>query len=239
VRQERFDLEELLHVRLEPLSEERAQLIRTHSSPHSQGYFQDLYLRERAASDLPGAAALNGKLIPLWCYQTVAPLGDAVVAADVVAGEDTILFPGIVLSRHGKGRVAYIAPALEGLYLQTNLPEMADVLRSVIEWTSPEPVPYTIDAPECLIANLTSGGDERVLHLVNWTGNKFERAGVNESYLASIENVRVRLRKPAGRNIGQVTLFVDAPFTRKDVGDSLEITLPRAEAYQGIRFVLS
>jgi hypothetical protein len=29
--------------------------------------------------------------------------------------------------------------------------------------------------------------------LTNWTGNKLERAGSNEYYLAPVENVRVRL----------------------------------------------
>jgi len=44
---------------------------------------------------------------------------------------------------------------------------------------------------------------------------KLEQAGVNEYDLAPIENVRVRLRKPPGRKIGQVALLVDASFQQE------------------------
>jgi len=224
VRQERFGLEELICVRPMTLTGEQAALVERHTSDHPG--FQDLYLHMRSGS----------KLVPVFDYQPVVPLDGADVSADIVAGESQPVLPGIVLSRHGKGRVAYIAPALESLFLQTNLREPADIIASLVAWASPEPLPFTVDAPDGLIANLTVRGNLRVLHLTNWTGNKLERPGVTEAYLAPIENARVRLRKPSGRRIERVALLVGAPFEQKDLGDAVEIMLPRVEAYQAIRF---
>ena len=233
VRQDRFGLEELIRVRPEALAGERAALVERHTSDHPG--FQDLYLRLRPDSALRNARG-SGKLLPVFDYQPVAPLDGAAVAADIVAGESQPVLPGIVLSRYGKGRVAYIAPALESLFLQTNLREPADVIASLVAWASPEPAPFAVDAPDGLIANLTVRDDLRVLHLTNWTGTKLEQPGLNEAWLATIENVRVRLRKPPGCQIERVTLLVDGQFEQKDSADAVEIILPRVEAYQAIRF---
>jgi hypothetical protein len=224
VRQERFGLEELICVQPEPLAGERAALAEKHTSDHPG--FQDLYLRWRSGSEL----------VPVFDYQPVAPLDGAEVAADIVAGESEAVLPGIVLSRHGKGRVAYVAPALESVFLQTNLGALADVIAGLIARVAPEPAPFTVDAPDGLIANLTVRDDLRVLHLANWTGNKLEQPGLNESWLAPVENVRIRVRKPSGRTIEGVALLAEGRFKQEDHGDAVEVTLPRVEAYQAIRF---
>jgi hypothetical protein len=203
VRQERFDLEELIHVRPEALTGERAALVERHTADHPG--FQDLYLR------------WANKLVPVFDYQPVAVLDGGDVSTNIVAGESQPVLPGIVLSRHGKGRVAYVAPALESVFLQTNLREAADVIADIVAQVSPEPAPFTVDAPDCLIANLTVRGDMRVLHLTNTL-----------EHPAPIENVRVRLRNAKGR----IALLVEGPFEQKDS----EITLPRVEAYQAICF---
>jgi hypothetical protein len=178
----------------------------------------------------------GSKLVPVFDCQPVVPLDGAEVTADIVAGESQAVLPGIVLSCHGKGRVAYVAPALESVFLQTNLRSLADVIAGLVARVSPEPPPFTVDAPDGLIANLTVRDDLRVLHLVNWTGNKLEQPGLSESWLAPIENVRVQFRKPPGHRIERVTLFVEGSFEQEDRGDAIEITLPRVEAYQAIRF---
>jgi hypothetical protein len=101
-----------------------------------------------------------------------------------------------------------------------------------------EPPPYEVDAPDDLIANLTVEHDVRVVHLTNWTGNKLERAGANEYYLAPVENVHVRLAVPEGRHVRRITLLVDAPFRTARNGATLEVVIPRIEAYQAVRVEL-
>ncbi|MBM3891744.1 MAG: hypothetical protein FJ388_21730 [Verrucomicrobia bacterium] len=233
VRQDRFELEELIRVRPETPSGAQAAWIERHTSDVSR--LDDLCLRPRPGRG-PADASWKDKLVPALDYMTVRPLEDAVVAADIVAGENRAVAPGVVLSHFGKGRVAYLAVALESLYLQTNLRAAAEIINSLVLWAAPEPAPYTVEAPDCLIANLTTNGDMRVLHLANWTGNKLEQPDLSEYYLAPIENVRVTLRTPPRRKIRELALLVDAPFRRKDLGQMVEMTLPKLEAYQAIRF---
>jgi hypothetical protein len=199
VRQERFGLEELIRVRPETLTGERAALVERHTADHPG--FQDLYLR------------WTNKLVPVFDYQPVAALDGGDVSANIVAGESQAVLPGVVQSRHGKGRVAYVAPALESVFLQTNLRELADVIANLIAWVAPEPAPFTVNAPDGLIANLTVRDNLRVMHLTSPT---------------PVENVRIRLRNLTGR----VALLVEGPFEQKGA----EITLPRVETYQAIRF---
>jgi len=119
---------------------------------------------------------------------------------------------------------------------QTNLDLLADVIRSVVLWAAGDPPPYTLEAPERLLANMTVAGDTYVLHLANWTGNKLEQPGLNDYYLGPIENVRVKIRKPPRRKLTEPRLLVDSVFDHRDLGDQFEIHLPRIDAYQAIRF---
>ena len=71
--------------------------------------------------------------------------------------------------------------------------------------------------------------------MTNWTGNKLERAGANEYYLAPAENVRVRFAIPKGKKVRGVALLVESPFRQERDGSILEITIPRVEASQAVR----
>ena len=82
---------------------------------------------------------------------------------------------------------------------------------------------------------LAANGDTLVVHMTNWTGNKLERPGANEYYLAPVENVRVRLTIPAGKRVRKVALLVEAPCRKQQRGSILEVVIPRVEAYQGVR----
>jgi hypothetical protein len=76
---------------------------------------------------------------------------------------------------------------------------------------APEPPPYEVQAPASLMTNLTSRDETRVLHLTNWTGNKLERNGANEYYLAPVEKVRIRFVVPRGKRVRKVGLLVQCP----------------------------
>jgi hypothetical protein len=192
----------------------------------------DLYLADRAHP-------LPGKLTPLWSFQPIAVLEGGEVWKDIVTGDGLRpILPGVVVSSHGKGRVVYSASALESLFLQRNSRLVGQLLTDLIARAAPEPPPYEVDGPQDLIANLTVAPDALVLHLTNWTGNKLERAGANEYYVAPVENVRVRLTVPSGRRVRKVTLLVDAPFRNEQHGSTLEVTIPRIEAYQAVRVEL-
>ena len=105
------------------------------------------------------------------------------------------------MSGYGKGKVAYIPAALGAMYLQTHIREFADFLKDVMEYVSPEAVPYEIDAPSSLIANMTVNGNKKVLHLINWTGCKLEKVLQNVYHIPPIEDVLVKYKIPNGKGI--------------------------------------
>jgi len=82
---------------------------------------------------------------------------------------------------------------------------------------------------------MTVKGDTRVIHLANWTGNKFERRWVSEYYVAPVSNVRLRIRIPHGREVISVEPLVGEIPVQTDVdGDWLEVSIPRVDAYQAL-----
>jgi hypothetical protein len=226
---ERFALEDLLRVAPVEPAGDLAAVVASYTSMTGGPY--DLYL---AARERPGT------LTPLWHYLPVRALDGAQVWQDIVTGDGPrAILPGVVVSTYGKGRVVYCASGLESLYLQQHSQAVGDLLRSLVERAAPAPPPCQIQAPAALIANLATRGDSFVLHLTNWTGNKLERAGANEYYLAPVENVRVRFAIPEGRRVRRVEVLVPAPFRASRKAGTLEIALPRVEAYQGIRIDLA
>jgi hypothetical protein len=111
---------------------------------------------------------------------------------------------------------------------------VGDLISSFIKTVSTQPVPYTIDAPASLIANLTEKEDRLILHLTNWTGNKFERPWRNEYYLAPVENVSLQIQIPEGKQVQNVFTLVETDFEKQVKGQNLEVFLPRIGAYQAI-----
>ncbi len=194
----------------------------------------DLYLKARPGQTVL-RGALAGGLQPAFVYQPVEARPGAEVVADLVSGSRAEpLFPGIVVSRRGKGRVAYISPALDSAYLQTHNPAFSGIIRSVIAHVASEPPPFELEAPDSLLANMTARGKTSVLHLVNWSGAKLERVQQYVDELAPVETVRVRL--PEGKKVRSVRLFVPGPHSQEAEGRSVVVTLPRIGDYQAVVF---
>lgn len=229
-RSDRFAMEDLL--RVAPLHPEGDLAATLESYRSMTGGPYDLYLAARGKPSIAEAT-------PLWHFDPVRTLPGGEAWRDIVTGEGLRpILPGVVVSQHGKGRVVYCASTLESLFLQVNNKVVHDFLLSLVAKAAAEPPPYEVSAPAALIANLTMNGNTRVLHLTNWTGNKLERPGANEYYLAPVENVRIRMAVPKGKRVRDVALLVKAPFKKDLKGSSLEIVLPRVEVYQAVRVVL-
>ncbi len=226
-RQNRFALEDLVRVApVEPSSELSDTIANYHAMT---GGPYDLYLGQHGRPSLD-------QLTPLWSFQPVRVLEGGETWMDIAAGDGLRpILPGVVVASYGKGRVVYCASALESLFLQENDNAIGSLLQKIVAKAAAEPPPYELQAPAALIANLTVKGNTRVLHLTNWTGNKLERNGANEEYLAPVENVVARIAVPEGKQVGSVSLLVEAPFRQERKGSALEVVIPRVEAYQGVR----
>jgi hypothetical protein len=232
-RQSRFGLEELFKVR--PVFPE-GELVKIIDSYRAMiGGPNDLYLLLK--NDKKGV--LNNewanRLFPAWYYEPVEVLDGGEVLMDIVTGynRQTIL-PGVVISDYGKGRVVYCSNALESLYDYDGSAIVGELLREIIEAISVKSPPYTLDAPAGLLANLTKKENLMVLHLTNWTGNKFEKPWRNEYYLSPVENIRLKIRIPEHKKIKNISMFVKTDFKKKISANNLEICIPKVEAYQAI-----
>lgn len=204
------------------------------SSHYCFGGVWDLYLKARDAQQVLGSP-LADDLMPTFLCQPMKALPGATVVADVVLGTNSEpIFPGLVVAEYGKGKVAYISSALDAMYLQTHIRQFQDFIRDVVEYVSPEPLPYEMDAPSSLITNMTEQGDTRVLHLVNWTGCKQERPQQKVYYIPPMEDVTIRFRLPPGKSVRNVSLFVPASFSYTQDKDTLQVTLPKVEKYQAV-----
>ncbi|MBL7188679.1 MAG: hypothetical protein ISS70_20330 [Phycisphaerae bacterium] len=235
-RRERFALEELTRVVPMKPRGEVARIMRSYVV--MVGGPSDLYMLAR-----PGAEAFDGywanRLVPLWFYEPVKVLEGGSVAMDIVTGDGRRAFlPGVVLSRYGKGRVAYMASCLESLFQTDNMDVLGKLIRTLVKTVAPEPAPYELQAPAGLLCNMTVNGNRRVLHMTNWTGNKFERMLTKEYYLAPVEDVVLRVRLPENERIRSVGTFVVGPSKRRDLDGAVEITFPRIEAYQAVHLEL-
>jgi hypothetical protein len=196
----------------------------------------DLYMKPRTEQEVI-KPPLADRLNPTHVYETVDVLTGGTIAADIVGGseQNDPITPGLVVSRYGKGKVAYISAATGAMFQQTGIMEYSDFLKDVIEYVSPDGMPYEIDAPEStLITNMTVDGDKRVFHLITWTGSQNESMWQNVYYIPPIDNVTIKFRIPDGKKIKNISTFVPIKFIQQQDKDILRITLPRIDKYQGI-----
>jgi hypothetical protein len=239
-RLERFDLEDLLRVRPARLEGELADTVASYRC--MIGGPNDLYL---VPAGVGASQAAHARLVPLWYFEPVEALPGGTVEMDIVTGYGRRpILPGVVASRHGEGRVVYLASNLESLYGSTRQADLGNLVRGLVEEAAGTPPPCRVEAPPTLVTNLTQNGNRRVLHLLNWTGDTENEA----NYLPPAENVTIRMTLPEGLKVRSVTVFPDAtgrPDSGSGVaakpappwgvsGRELNLVLPRVDAYQAI-----
>jgi len=197
----------------------------------------DLYVKPRPGQKIIKSPLADG-LIPAFLYEPVEVLPEGSIVADLVIGTNTeLIFPGLIVANYGKGKVAYISSEMGSIYLQSNIQQFADFMKDVIEYVSPDCLPYEIEAPSTLFANMTSKGNTKVLHLVNWTGCNLERVEniqLEAYYIPPVENVKIKFNIPNGKKINEVKLFIPAEFEQYTDKNSLYITLHKVDKYQGV-----
>jgi hypothetical protein len=235
-RRERFALEELTRVApLKPRGEV-AQIMRSYVV--MVGGPNDLYMLARTAKEGFDGYWTN-RLVPLWFYEPVKVLEGGSVAMDIVTGDGRRAFlPGVVLARYGRGRFAYLASCLESLFQTDNMDVLGRLIRTLIQTVAPEPAPYELQAPAALICNMTSKDYRLVVHMTNWTGNKFEQMLTKDYYLAPVQDIVLRVRLPEQMRLRSIGTFVGAPPKYRDLGGTVEMNFPRIDAYEAVHLEL-
>ncbi len=233
----RFGLEDLFRVRPVNPTGELADIIASYKA--MVGGPDDLYLKATDESSELFNGKSQNRLFPMYFYEPVEVLDGGKVLMNIVTGPDQkAILPGVVMSNFGKGRVIYCASGLESFYNFEAPGIVGELIQKFVKTVSQEPLPYTLDAPASLLANLTVKDNTMIFHLTNWTGDKFEYPLKNEYYLAPVENVRLQIRIPDNKRVKKVSTLVKADFKKKISGQSLEIFFPRVEAYQGVMIEL-
>ncbi len=232
-RQAAFALRDLIRVRPIPLPEPLQTYQAMIGGPN------DLYYLKREDAAIPGPE-WDGRLVPLWYYEPVEVLKGGKVIMDIVTGDDRRpVLPGIVLSEAGKGKIIYSCSSLESLYYSNGNPILKDLILSLIQGVSATPAPYTVDAPATMITNLSVSGNKYLFQMTDWTGNKFEKTHVIEDYIAPVKDVTVRFPVPSGARVEKVRSLTGHPLTSGTSDGVLNISLPEADAWEGIEITLN
>ena len=197
----------------------------------------DLYLLSTGHTDSTLDDYWNDRLVPAWYYEPVVALDKDQVIMNIVTGDGRRpMLPAVVLSQYGEGKVLYSAVSLESLFQNDGKYVLKDLIRNFIKLVSAKDLPYTLEAPSFLISNLAYNENQWIFHLMNWTGNKFEKPYFDDPYLAPVENVILEFDIPKDKKIKSVSTFVDLPIKTIKGDRNVKIQIPRIESYQGIQF---
>jgi hypothetical protein len=230
----KFGLQELTGVKL--LDPDDALKEKTYKYSTKIGGPSDLYLMTTGKGKKLFGEYWNDRLVPAWFYEPVEVDKDADVLMNIVTGDGRQPFlPGVIKRDYSDGQVLYTSMSLEGLFLKDGKYILGELIGQFIHILAKDQIPYTIDAPSFLMGNLVTNEQHWVLHLTNWTGNKFERHFVDDPYLAPIEDVKIEFRIPEGKRIRSVSAFVDVPYESDVSNGKLTIKTPLVEAYQAFQ----
>jgi hypothetical protein len=233
-RRESFALEDIIGVK--PLTPDVTLKNKMYMYSTKIGGPSDLYIMSRKEQISAFGDYWADRLVPAWYYEPVTALNKDHIIMDIVTGDNKEpLLPGVVLTKYGEGMVLYSATSLESLFLKDGKYILRELIREFVRLVSQKVPPYILEAPSFLISNLAYDEDRWVLHLTNWTGNKFERPYVDDNYLAPIENVKLVCNIPDHKNIKSISSFLEAPIKTKKNAGKIEITIPRIDAYQAIQ----
>ncbi len=176
----------------------------------------------------------NNQLVPAWFYEPVQVEEGGQVLMDIVTGDgNRSTLPGVVLSHYGKGKVIYSATSMESLFRSNGNPVLKDLISNLVSIVSPSLPTYRIQAPSALIANMTRNYKQYLLHLTNWTGNKFEKTQVMEDYIAPVEDIRIDLNI-SPQKIASIKTLNGSAFIMKKKPNGVELILPKVGVYESI-----
>jgi hypothetical protein len=104
--------------------------------------------------------------------------------------------PGLVLSQHGQGRVAFLPADIDRRHAMEHLPDHARLLANIVRWAAAEPLPLSVDGTGLIDCHLYQQPGRLILHLVNLTSEATWRAPLDE--LIRVGPFTVKLRVPPG-----------------------------------------
>jgi hypothetical protein len=114
--------------------------------------------------------------------------------------------PGLILSEHGRARVAYMPADIDRRYAKEHLPDHAALLANVVRWAAGERIPIAVEGVGLIDCHLYEQPGRMILHLVNLTSEATWRAPLDE--LIRVGPFTVRVRLPPERTHATARLLV-------------------------------
>ncbi len=107
--------------------------------------------------------------------------------------------PGLVLSEHGRSRVAYMPADIDRRYAREHLPDHATLLANAIRWAARDEIPLQVDGTGLIDCHMYTQAGRTIVHLVNLTSEATWRAPLNELIRVGPFTVTVRSPERAAR----------------------------------------
>jgi hypothetical protein len=120
--------------------------------------------------------------------------------------EPSTNIPGLILSEHGKARVAYMPADIDRRYAREHLPDHARLIANVVRWATTDQIPLTVDGTGLIDCHLYQQPGRTVLHLVNLTSEATWRAPLDE--LIRVGPFKITMPAPRDKNRPQARLLV-------------------------------
>jgi hypothetical protein len=114
--------------------------------------------------------------------------------------------PGLVLSQHGRGRVACMPADIDRRYAQEHLPDHARLLSNIVRWAAGDTVPLSVAGTGLVHCHLYAQPGRLVLHMVNLTSEATWRAPLDE--LIAVGPFQVAVRMPGDVRAHDARLLV-------------------------------
>ncbi len=132
--------------------------------------------------------------------------------------QPTTDIPGLVLSEHGRGRIAFMPADVDRRYAREHLPDHARLLANVVRWAAGT-LPLSVEGPGLIDCHLYQQTGRLVLHLVNLTSEGTWRAPVDE--LIRVGPFKIAVQLPAGTPRVRARLLVAGGEPRVTVQNGL------------------
>jgi hypothetical protein len=139
--------------------------------------------------------------------------------------------PAVIVNEFGRGRVVYLPGRLDAMQCQNPTPTIERLLAQAVGWVAHERLPVEVRSPAPVGVTLFDQPSRRLLHLVNHNA----RSAKTDYNISPIENLDVRLRIPADRQVTALRRLwdkADVPFDRND--DTLSFRVANLQQYEVI-----
>jgi hypothetical protein len=107
--------------------------------------------------------------------------------------------PGLILSEHGRARVAYMPADIDRRYAREHLPDHFALLANIVRWAAGRNLPLRVDGAGLVDCHLYEQSGRMILHMVNLTSEATWRAPVDELIKVGPFKVAIRVGKSGAR----------------------------------------